>query len=341
MTIREEMADALSEGDAMVAFSRSTVAMVLTDPNQDDNPIVYVNRAFERMTGYSADAAIGRNCRFLQGPETDAADIAALRDAVAGREEISLDLQNYRADGQPFRNRLIVAPVCDEDGKAVYFLGIQKDLSARDADRLTPSADRSIMEIQHRVKNHLSMIVGLIRLQARETAESERSDTLARRIESLQLLYEELSRPSMGSQSSLALGAYLGRICSAISHLDGRAGVRVNVDMDPVHVETETALRLGLILSEVLTNALQHAFPGRGEGCVTVRVNRLANGLRLSVADDGVGMADDQTWPDTGSTGGRIVHGLIAGLEADLNVVRGRNGTTVILDVPEELIASG
>ncbi len=325
----------ISESDALFAFSRSTVSMVLTDPRREDNPLVYVNRAFERMTGYSAAAAIGRNCRFLQGEETRREDVAALRAAVREGREISLDLLNYRANGEPFTNRLIISPIGDGTGRPVYFLGIQKDLSRNDADRPTPSADRSIMEIQHRVKNHLSMIVGLIRLQARETPDNARSDTLARRIESLQLLYEELSRPEMGSTSKVALGAYLGRISSAISHLDGRAGIRVNVDMDQIHVDTETALRLGLILSEVLTNALQHAFPGRGEGCVDVRAALMeGGGLRLTVSDDGVGIAPDREWPSSSSTGGRIVRGLIDGLDAKLNVMRGAKGTIVILDVP-------
>ena len=106
----------LSEGDALLAFSRSTVAMVLTDPRQDDNPIIYVNRAFERMTGYSAAAAVGRNCRFLQGDQTSARDIDALRRALAEEQEISLDLLNYRADGEPFMNRLIISPIRNEDG---------------------------------------------------------------------------------------------------------------------------------------------------------------------------------------------------------------------------------
>ena len=329
----------LSDGDAFSAFSRASVAMVLTDPAQDDNPIVYVNRAFEAMTGYSAHAAIGRNCRFLQGEETDGAHVTALRKAVEAQREISIDILNYRANGEAFMNRLIISPVHDEAGDLAFFLGIQKDLSKADADRPTAAADRSIAELQHRVKNHLAMIVGLIRLQARETPDSARSDTLARRIESLQLLYEELSRPDRDDHSGVALGAYLGRICSAISHLDGRAGIRVNVSMEPVHVGTETALQLGLILSEVLTNALQHAFPGRGEGCVEVSVTRADGGdLRLTVSDDGVGMPEGQVWPSRESTGGRIVRGLIEGLEGDLDVTRGAAGTVVTLDVPRRAL---
>ena len=332
---RQDRGDGLSEGEALLAFSRSTIAMVLTDPGQADNPIVYVNRAFERVTGYAAERVIGRNCRFLQGPQTEASDVDALREAVAKGEEISLDLVNYRADGSAFLNRLAISPIYDREGEISYFLGIQKELREVDQERRRPPADRSMVELQHRVKNHLSMIVGLVRIQARRDRESDTFSTLARRIESLQLLYEELSRPDMGGRPRVSLGAYLGRVVSAISHIDGRAGVRVNVDVASLYVDTETALRLGLVLSEVLTNCFQHAFVGRDEGLVEVRVTRLdKGGVRLYVADDGIGLPESIDWPNPDSLGGRIVLGLVEGLNGTLNVLPNPTGTIVNLDVP-------
>lgn len=336
---RKERSDGLSEGEALLAFSRSTVAMVLTDPGQPDNPIVFVNRAFERMTGYAAESATGRNCRFLQGPDTDESDILAIRDAVAKGEEISLDIVNYRADRSRFLNRLSISPVLAETGEVSYFLGIQKELRDIDHERRRPVADKSTLELQHRVKNHLAMIVGLVRVQARGIDDTGPFSTLARRIESLQLLYEELSRPDMGGRSRISLGAYLGRVVSAISHLDGRPGVHVNVNVASLYVEAETALRLGLVLSEILTNAFQHAFEGRDEGLIEVRISGLdGGGIRLNIADDGVGMPQDRTWPNPDSMGGRIVLGLVDGLGGKLDILRNSTGTIVNLDVPGRAI---
>ncbi len=327
--------DGVSEGEALLAFSRSTIAMVLTDPKQEDNPIVYVNRAFERMTGYAAESAIGRNCRFLQGPGTDPSDVAALRHAISREQEISLDLVNYRANGSAFLNRLAIAPIPDSQGDISYFLCIQKELMDVDHEPHRPPADRSMIELQHRVKNHLSMIVSLVRIQARGERGEETFSTLARRIESLQLLYEELSRPDTGGRARISLGAYLGRVTSAISHLDGRAGVRLNAEIASLYVDTEIALRLGLVLSEVLTNCFQHAFAGRDEGLVEVRVSRLdRGGIRLYVADDGIGLPSGIVWPNPASLGGRIVLGLIDGLNGNLDVLRNPTGTIVNLDVP-------
>ena len=327
--------EGLSEGEAMLAFSRSTIAMVLTDPRQPDNPIVYVNRAFERTTGYSAEYTVGRNCRFLQGRDTDPAEVGKLRGAIERGEEITVNLVNYRADGSTFVNHLSISPIRDSEGEITYFLGIQREDSAVNPRTLKSSIDDSIVELRHRVKNHLSMIVGLVRLQSRDVAQPATFGTLARRIESLQLLYEELSRPETAARSRVSLGAYLGRIVSAIAHLDGRAGVRVNTEIAAIYVDPETALRVGLILSEVLTNTFQHAFDGREEGLVDVRVARLrSGGVRLHVTDDGVGMAPDVEWPDPQSLGGRIVLGLVDGLDAKLDVLRSANGTVVNLDVP-------
>ncbi|MBM9596365.1 PAS domain-containing protein [Roseitranquillus sediminis] len=337
-TQKDPLSD-LSEGEALLAFSRSSVAMVLTDPHQDDNPIVYVNRAFERVTGYSWASAVGRNCRFLQGPETSKEDVLALRRAVHEKREVSIDLLNYRANGETFMNRLLMTPIFDGQGEVTYFLGIQKDITQEDAERPRLAADRSMVEIQHRVKNHLAMIVGLIRMQARTSPQPQDFDTLAHRVESLQLLYEELSLPGAESERRVSLGSYLGRVASAISHLDGRAGVRVSIDVAPVYVATDTALRLGLILSEVLTNAFQHAFTGRAEGNIEVRVtSRERDGLQLHVSDDGIGMPDDVDWPNASNLGGRIVVGLVEGLDGKLEVRRGPVGTVVNLDLPASAI---
>ena len=332
---RKEQVDGLSEGEALLAFSRSTMAMLLTDPRRDDNPIVYANRAFERVTGYSADTVLGRNCRFLQGPDTDPSDVDALRQSIARGEEISIDIVNYRADGSAFVNRLAISPIRDDIGEIVHFLGIQKELREIDHERRRPPADKSMIELQHRVKNHLAMIVSLVRMQSRGVHGRESFSTLARRIESLQLLYEELSRPDMGGRSRLSLKGYLGRVVSAVSHLDGRADVRVELDVAPIYVDAETALRLGLFLSEILTNCYQHAFADRKDGHVDVRVTGAVDGdIHMTVTDDGVGLPEGTDWPTPNSLGGRIVLGLVEGLNGRLEVQRRPTGTVVELEVP-------
>ena len=113
------------------AVETTRMPMIVTDPHQPDNPIIFANRAFIRMTGYTADELIGRNCRFLQGPETDRETVAEVRDAVREHREFASEILNYRKDGSSFWNALFVSPVFNRSGDLVYFFGSQLDVSRR------------------------------------------------------------------------------------------------------------------------------------------------------------------------------------------------------------------
>ncbi len=113
------------------AVEATRMPMIVTDPHQPDNPIVFLNRAFERMSGYTREEMIGTNCRFLQGPETDPGSIAAVRTAIAERREYATEILNYRKDGSSFWNALFVSPVFNGAGELVYFFGSQLDVSRR------------------------------------------------------------------------------------------------------------------------------------------------------------------------------------------------------------------
>ncbi|HEY9750136.1 MAG TPA: EAL domain-containing protein [Allocoleopsis sp.] len=113
------------------AIAASSNGIILTDASQSDNPIIYVNPAFEAMTGYRAEEVMGQNCRFLQGPERDASALKQLRSAIQAQQECQVTLQNYRKDGTAFWNELYVAPVFDAEGYLTHFVGIQTDITER------------------------------------------------------------------------------------------------------------------------------------------------------------------------------------------------------------------
>jgi len=329
-----------------MALENVPVALVITNPAIEDNPIVFVNSAFTRLTGYSPEVSVGRNCRFLQGPETDPGAVRQLREGIAREREFSVELVNYKADGTPFLNQIYIAPLRDGAGTLRYFIGLQRPLGAQTARQVQSGAETALREIHHRVKNHLSMVVGMIRMQARvENANSlENYATLARRIETLQLLYQEMTTGAAPSNENddIRLGAYVSRIASTIAYLDGRESVRLNLDLDNVRAPMDAAAQVGLLVSELLTNAFQHAFAGRSDGLIDVRLQELGDrGIRLQVADDGVGLPPDLGWPDNGNLGGRIVRSLLTGLEASMTVGGGRTGTVITIDVPGERILHG
>ena len=113
------------------AIEMTRMPMVITDPNQPDNPVVFANRAFLDLTGYDEAQVLGRNCRFLQGPDTDPAALAEVREAVAEHRAVAVDLVNYKADGTPFWNALFIGPVFDAEGRLLYYFSSQVDISRR------------------------------------------------------------------------------------------------------------------------------------------------------------------------------------------------------------------
>jgi PAS domain S-box-containing protein len=113
------------------ALCSTAEGITISDPSLPDNPLIYVNSGFERLTGYSASSVIGKNCRFLQGPETDPNTAERIRSAISRESEITVEILNYRKDGKTFWNRLSITPVRDKDGKTTHFIGVQSDVTAR------------------------------------------------------------------------------------------------------------------------------------------------------------------------------------------------------------------
>ncbi len=126
----ENLENEATRGDPFFAAVRATrMPMIVTDPRQFDNPIVFANDAFLRLTGYSRLEVTGRNCRFLQGPDTDPAAVERIRAAIRQEVDVRVDLLNYRKDGSIFYNALFVGPVRDDSGQVVYYFASQVDVS--------------------------------------------------------------------------------------------------------------------------------------------------------------------------------------------------------------------
>lgn len=117
-------------------IASSSVAAVVSDPRQPDNPIVACNDAFTALTGFGRDEIMGRNCRFLAGPATEPWLTETLRTGIRLRQPVMVEILNYRKSGEPFRNAVMVAPVFGTRGEAEYFIGSQVEIAA-DTPRAT------------------------------------------------------------------------------------------------------------------------------------------------------------------------------------------------------------
>jgi sigma-B regulation protein RsbU (phosphoserine phosphatase) len=112
------------------ALAASAEGITIADASLPDNPLIYANAGFERLTGYSVIDVLGRNCRFLQGPDTDPATVDTLREAIREKREVTVQLLNHRKDGTPFWNRLSITPVRNASGEVTHFIGVQSDVTA-------------------------------------------------------------------------------------------------------------------------------------------------------------------------------------------------------------------
>ncbi|KAA9398670.1 PAS domain S-box protein [Haloarcula sp. CBA1130] len=113
------------------AIDEAPVGVTITDPTQPDNPLIYANEHYRDLTGYSHSELLGKNCRVLQGENTDPEPVATMRGAIDAEERVTVELRNYRKDGTEFWNRVRIAPVRDDDGTVVNYVGFQQDITAR------------------------------------------------------------------------------------------------------------------------------------------------------------------------------------------------------------------
>jgi PAS domain S-box-containing protein len=141
-------------------IENSPIPAVVTNPNLADNPIIECNAPFLALTGYDRHEVIGRNCRFLQGPETEAWVTEKMRESIQAHRPVLVEMLNYRKDGTSFRNAVMVVPLFDEHGEIQYYLGSQVEVAKEDShlngssDGLS-SAKRKVEELTSRQREIL------------------------------------------------------------------------------------------------------------------------------------------------------------------------------------------
>ena len=307
-------------GDPFAAAVRATrMPMVITNPRLPDNPIVFCNQAFQQLTGYHRTEIIGRNCRFLQGPDTDRDTVARIRAAITTGTDVAVDLLNYCKDGSTFWNALYLSPVRDDSGEINYFFASQLDVSTRvaaernaierrrevereiaertvDLEQALEAKTLLLQELDHRVKNNLAMVGSLLRLQARGSADPVVAaclEEMLQRVDALGSVHRRLYQTA--ELTRFDAGAFLHSLAAELIAAAGLVHVALEADIQPVEVPPSAASALGLVLNEILTNAVKHAFAGGRPGRLELRT-RVESGVALiDVADDGPGVAGAAT----------------------------------------------
>jgi PAS domain S-box-containing protein len=138
------------------AMDEAPVGITIADAGRSDEPLVYINEAFQRLTGYEADTALGQNCRFLQGAETETGPVDTMRRAIDAEEPASVELINYRKDGSKFWNKIDIAPILNDAGELTHYVGFQTDIT--DRKRAEAAAERRAAEVERERENLETLI---------------------------------------------------------------------------------------------------------------------------------------------------------------------------------------
>jgi PAS domain S-box-containing protein len=285
--------------------------------------LIYANLEFERLTGASAAEVQGRpwNALPLKVSATEDLD-RDLREAVTESEEY---LGTFSVGDQGEVVDAWSSTIEDERGVALFRLVALARLSARNGRqdelaRQVEERDLQLRELQHRVKNNLQMITALIRLEAKNQSDAgngEHFSKLAGRVEALALLYRSMSPDQ---PETVDLGVYLSQIASAVMTAQAVEGIHLDLQVDTWPVSLDVAMPTGLVVNELLTNALKHAFVGREGGTITLKSLVDETGCRVTVADDGIGLESDVAWPKRGKLSALIVESLRQNARAQFRV---------------------
>lgn len=349
------MTDGSEPWRTATAVKSTRVAMIVTDADRPDNPIIYANDAFLGLTGYAREEVIGRNCRFLQGSGSDPAEVARIGHAVQAGEDVTAELLNYRKDGSSFWNAIQINAVRDDKGVITCFIASQLDVS--DAHRDEPQgsdghhdlervvADRTrdltqaleqktalLHEVDHRVKNNLQLISSLLLLQNRRVTDPAVKHALRGMLERVGAIATVHRRLFQSEDiERFDVSAFIRDLVADLIGTAGRNDIAFELDLERVEVPAAKAAPLALVANELLSNALRHAFPEGQAGRIMIGIRQLDDTLRIEIADNGVGTGAATRSSGFGLT---IVQLLCQQLKARAETTDASPGTRVVITLP-------
>jgi two-component sensor histidine kinase len=318
------LSDALESDSFKLFLDQIPIAVAVSELGLAEK-VVYANLEFERLSGRVNTTVLGKGWDSLPGASVTGS-LALDQAIIHGRDDLgAFTIGHGDADLTVEAWSNIIE---DNDGNPSFRLVALVGAAPRagsildELEEQVREKDTQLLELQHRVKNNLQMITALIRIEARGVTDrttGEGFDRLAGRIEALGLLYRALGA-SVG-EGVIDLGIYLSEIASAVMRAHALEGIHLDLQVDTWLVSLNVAMPAGLVVNELLTNALKHAFRGRDGGCISLHCTTdAAGGCRVVVADDGVGLPDGYSWPKPGKLSALIVRSLLQNATARMDV---------------------
>jgi PAS domain S-box-containing protein len=354
------------QGGMFVEAVRVTrMPMMVTDMTLPGNPIVFANSAFIELSGYTADEVLGQDPHFMNGERTDPAAIQRYQTAIKEGRDETLEILQYRKDGTPFRAMLFASPLSDgqgtvtnhflsylditrrfeaEESLRVLTLELERRVEARTREleaingmlsNLVAERERLMIEVNHRAKNSLAIAASLLGIQGRRQPDHSVRvlfEEAQQRLNAMARVHDLLSKSESAQRVDVA--TYVTDLCEAlrpITENDNRIHMEARVE-EGVLIEADAAVPLGIVLTELVTNAVKYAFPAPASGTILLQLQRGKTGhAELVIRDNGIGMLHLRE----GSLGYGLVRSLVQQINGDIDI-QSDAGLTVTISFPAE-----
>lgn len=325
LELRREIEEARTIETALYLRDRAIATtkdgITIADITQPDQPLIYANLGFEQITGYSHQDVIGKNCRFLQGPETDPQAVQQIRDAIRNKEACKLELLNYRKDGVAFWNSLSMTPIFDEDGHLTHYIGVQSDITKRklveialqqaqeaalmakeEAEQANQAKSNFLSRMSHELRTPLNAILGFAQLLELDVSNDNQKMEVGQILKAghhlLDLINQvlDIARIESGrltlSLEPVAVGGILRESIDLVRPLLGYQNISLSQQIikgqgHGNYIQADRQ-RLKQVMLNLLSNAIKY---NRNGGKITVSCERtIEQRLWIKVTDTGLGI---------------------------------------------------
>jgi PAS domain S-box-containing protein len=302
-----------------------------------DGRIVFWNRAAEKMLGYGRQEALGQSPTELLIVGDSDGILESIRSQIRNGKSWSGEVLTQRKDGTRFYSEVTMDPILDQAGRALGIVCVGSDVTKRkEAESLLRQAvdekELLLREVYHRVKNNLQVVSSLLGLQSRTVTDPKMVELLREsqnRIKSVALVHEKLYQSQ--ELAKIKLSEYVKSLATYLLDAYGapkRVKLKINVDKN-IQLDSEKAMVCGLIISELVSNALKHAFSDQPGGEIRIDLGPAGDHeISLSVQDNGKGLRDGLNIAERTSLGLKLVNALVSQLKGKIEV-GGSQGTRI------------
>lgn len=306
-----------------LGIDRSSNPIYITD---QDGYIQYANPAFEVQYGFSVDEVLGKTPRILNSGSQDDAFYKSFWDKILSGESADGEIINQTKQGDLVNVHYSTNPIIDSDGHHIGYIAIQDNITNRvEMEKKIRQSlkEKNVMlaEIHHRVKNNLAIVSGLLELETHESEDQQIIDFVKKsqtRIKSMAIVHERLYKSS--NLSNVNLKEYVEELTETIrkNWIAPDSSIRFDLKIDEVEININQAIPLSLIIHELITNAIKHAFDRMNGGVVEVEIRESSKQINLKISDDGDNVPNDFNIQSSQKLGLSLVQILTKQLNGDL-----------------------